>query len=133
MKLHEAVRAYLTIQTLSSRELDYKTAHALMITKKKLQPHVEFYSAEEMKLAEEFGEKDEKGNLVCREGGRFNFAGDGDEYVANRDEYITKKNALGEVTIEDFEPIKVPVPERITADQLEALFGIIDFGGIDVT
>lgn len=126
MKLHEAVRAYLTIQTLSSRELDYKTAHALMITKKRLQPHVEFYSSEEMKLAEAYGEKDEKGKLIYREGGRFNIAGDGDEYV-------TKKNALGEVTVEDFEPIKVPVPERITAEQLEALDGIIDFGGEDVT
>lgn len=126
MKLHEAVRAYLAIQELSHRELDYKTAHALMITKKKLQPHFEFYSSEELKLAGAYGEKDAEGKLIYREGGRFNIAHDPEEYAR-------KKRELGEIDAEDFEPIKVPIPERITADQLEALFGLIDFGGADVT
>lgn len=124
MKLIEAVNAYIAASELSEREFDYETAHALMMVKRELLMHVQFYSDEEIKLAEEFAAKDGDGKIIYTAPGRFAIRED-----MNSEDYTTKKTALGEVFIEDPPKRVIPPPERITAKQLEALLPVIDFGG----
>lgn len=74
MYLIECANAYLAAVQLEQKEMDYQTAFAVMMVKKQLQSHVEFLQSEEMKLAEKYGEKDEKGNVKWTERGTFTTA-----------------------------------------------------------
>lgn len=60
MYLIECANAYLAAVQLQQKEMDYQTAFAVMMVKKQLQSHVEFLQNEELKLAEKYGEKDER-------------------------------------------------------------------------
>ena len=69
MYLIECANAYLAAVQLQQKEMDYQTAFAVMMVKKQLQSHVEFLQNEELKLAEKYAEKDEKGNIKWTERG----------------------------------------------------------------
>ena len=71
MYLIECANAYLAAVQLQQKEMDYQTAFAVMMVKKQLQSHVEFLQNEELKLAEKYAEKDEKGNIKWTERGTF--------------------------------------------------------------
>lgn len=105
--------------------MDYQTAFAMMMVKKQLQSHVEFLQSEELKLAEKYAEKDEKGNIKWTERGTFPYR-DADAAAG----YQRERRALGMTQVEDdFTVQHAPVPEKITPMQLEALEKFIVFGG----
>ena len=117
MYLIECANAYLAAVQLQQKEMDYQTAFAVMMVKKQLQSHVEFLQNEELKLAEKYAEKDEKGNIPYR---------DADAAAG----YQRERRALGMTQVEDdFTVQHAPVPEKITPMQLEALEKFIVFGG----
>lgn len=121
--LIQYVNAYAALQPLMDCEWDYKTAHALMMLKRKLQPHASFFSQEELKLVEEFAEKDEKGKVAWKGAGRFNF-----QDPSRAEEYNKKRMELGMVEIqEELEMVRAPIPATIKPAQLEALEGFIEF------
>lgn len=123
MELIRCVNAYTAAAALSQQEWDYKTAYALVMIKKKLQPQVDFYTAQEMQLVERYGERDEKGKVVLSEKGSFRFKDP--EQAA---EFAAKRAELGMVeTEETFAPLRVPAPERIRPVYLEALEGFLEF------
>lgn len=121
--LIQCVNAYAALLPLMDREWDYKTAHGLMMLKRKLQLHASFFSQEEMKLAQEFAEKDENGQIRWKGAGRFAF-----QDPSRAKEYDSRRTELGAVEIqEQWEPLRIPVPEAIKPAQLEALEGFIEF------
>lgn len=126
MYLIECANAYLAAVQLQQKEMDYQTAFAVMMVKKLLQSHVEFLQSEELKLAEKYAEKDEKGNIKWTERGTFlPGCGRGGGIPEER-------RALGMTQVEDdFTVQHAPVPEKITPMQLEALEKFIVFGGED--
>ena len=125
MLILKAVTAYTAAMQLMEQELDYKTAHALVLLKKRLQPHVDYYLCEEMKLARACGRKDENGNVVFTDSTHFDF-----ESPQAGEEYMTKRTELAQVDIqEEWEKIKCPCPEKIKPAVLEALQDFIEFGG----
>ena len=44
--LLKAVKAYKAINDLGEEKLDFKTAHTLLLAKRELEPHVQFYIKE---------------------------------------------------------------------------------------
>ena len=122
MVLLEGVAAYMAVESLMEQECPYKTAHALILIKKKLRPHVEFFAQEEKKLVELYGQRDEKGN-ICLEGRSFRFRSDVDPR-----EYERKRAELCDVEIEEvFEKVHAPTPAVISPAHLEALEKFIIF------
>lgn len=123
MYLKQCVDAYGAVLDMMEKEWDYKTAHALVTLKRKLQPHVDFFTKEEMKLAKEYAKLDKQGNIIFTERGTFPFR---EKDMAK--EYAARRTELGTVKVqEDFKPLRVPMPERITPAQLEALEGFLEF------
>ncbi|MBR5089699.1 MAG: hypothetical protein IK093_09730 [Ruminiclostridium sp.] len=123
MLILKAVAAYTAALQLMEQELDYDTAHALVMLKTRLQPHAEWFAMEEMKLAQQYGQKDENG-AVNTDGGHFALV---PETAA---EYNRKRLELAKVEVqEEWTPLKVPKPERIKPAVLEALQDFIIFGG----
>lgn len=128
MILLECVTAYMAVQALMEQPFPYKAAHALMMLKRELQPHVEFFSKEEMKLVAEFAEKDkEKQTIQWTDKGAFRFAAGKDPR-----EYAARRENLSATDIEwGIKRIKVPCPASITPAQLEALEKFIEFEEAD--
>lgn len=123
MRLLQCVNAYTAIQSMMSDDLDYQTAYALVVLKKRLLPHVEFYRKEELKLVDCYAAKDEKGKILWTDSNRFGFK---DPQLA--EEYATKFNDLCAVIVQwKYEPLIVPIPERIKPSVLEALDGFLSF------
>lgn len=129
MYLIQCVNAYTAVLALAEKECDYNTAYALVMLKRKLQPHVDFFVAQEMELVEKYARKDDDGKVIMTERGGFVFAD-----PSKAEEYETRRRQLGMVDVAgEFEPVCVPVPATITAIHLEALEGFLNFeGGSDV-
>lgn len=123
MYLMQCVTAYGAVLELEKREWDYKTAHALVTLKRRLQPQVDFFTKEELKLAREYAKLDEKGNVILTERGTFPFREPG-----MAQEYARRRTELGLVEVQEaYEPLRVPVPGSITPAHLEALDGFLTF------
>lgn len=123
MYLIQCVNAYTAVLAMSQQEHEYKMAYALTTLKRKLQPHVEFFTSEEMKLVEQYSQKDDKGKTILNERGNFTFAD-----PAKVDEYAERRTALGMVEVnEDFPTMYVPAPKAIRPVHLEALEGFMEF------
>ncbi len=124
MLLIEAVTAYTAALAMMETETDYATAHALVLLKKRLQPHAEFFAERELELAREYGAAGPDGKLAADELGRFPFR---DEEAGR--EYQRRKLELGSVELQEaWEKLRAPRPERIRPAVLEALSPFITFG-----
>lgn len=123
MYLIQCVNAYTAVLAMSQQEQEYKTAYALMTLKRKLQPHVDFFTGEEMKLVEQYSVKDGKGKTVLNERGNFTF-----QDPEKAEEYARRRTELGMVEVnEDFPILYVPAPKAIRPVHLEALEGFMEF------
>lgn len=123
MLLIKAVTAFMAVSQMMDQEQDFNTAYTLLTLKRKLQPHAEFFTQNELKLASEYGEQDEKGNVIYDEIGRFKF-----KSPEAGMEYNRKKIELGSVEVEeDWTKKSIKRPERIKPAQLEALQDFIVF------
>lgn len=123
MRLIQCVNAYTAIVALSEKECDYRTAHVLVMLKRRLQPHVDFFAKEEMELVEQFAVKDDNGKIVMNEHRNFTFAD-----PARSGEYAKLRSDLGMIDIqEQFTPLRAPMPSSIRPVHLEALEGFIEF------
>ena len=122
MILMECVTAYMAVQELMEQPFPYKAAHELMMLKRKMQPHVEFFAREEMKLVEEFAQH-ENGKILWTDKGAFRFAAGKDPR-----EYASRRENLSSTDIGwIYERIKIPFPASIKPAQLEALEKFIEF------
>ncbi len=123
MNLLEAVNAYMAVNTLMEREMDFDSAYKLAGLKRELEPHAMFYAGEENKLVQKYAKKNERGEPVFTKPGVFAFA-DGAKSV----EFERARGELGAVEIsEEIHRICVKRPERITPAAVEALYDLVTF------
>lgn len=123
MNLSQYVAAYAAIQGMMGNLMDYDSAHAVMVLKKKLEPHATFYADEEMKLAQEYATQDANGNAVFDGNGNFTF-----QDPSRAPEFASRRKELGDVAVqEDGIPIQLKARYMVTPTQLEALEGFIEW------
>lgn len=120
MKLGKIAAAAKPLFELCAAAMDYKSAHALMTLRNSLKPHLEFYAVEQMKLVNKYGEKDEEGKLVWKSAATFS--------LTDAAAYAEEMRKLGDVDA-DVEPVTIKPPEKISADTIEALEGMVNFDG----
>lgn len=122
MQLSQCVEAYMAVMELSEQAWSYKAAHALLMLKRKLQPHAEFFAKEENGLVEAYAKRDDGGKVVW---GKTGFVLR-DEAAAEA--YRQRREELGAVEVEiEGLPVQLPLPEKIRPRQLEALEGYIEW------
>lgn len=122
MYLIQYVNAFLACEHLMEKELDFKTAHTLVMLRQKLKPHTDFFAAEEGKLAKEFARLDENGKIEIEDGGRF-FLREG----ADEESYRKKRQELCMLEVEDISPMRAGKIGEVRPSVLEALFGFLEF------
>jgi hypothetical protein len=128
MYLIQCVNAYTAVLAMAEKECDYKLSYALVMLKRKLQPHIDFFVSREMGLVKTYARKDDDGKIAMTERGKFVF-----EDPEKAEEYENQRRQLGMVEVlEEFKPVRVPVPSSISVIQLEALEGFLEFEGGDV-
>lgn len=130
MKLIQYVNAQIALGMLARKELPYSVSLKLVTLKRSIAPKVEFYIAEEKKLADRFARVGDNGKPAYT-GGKFECAGDTPEEIhANTAEFERLRGELG-MTEDDETPekINVRVTEefQITPEALEALEPFVSF------
>ena len=122
MYLIQCVNAYAALLPLSEREWDYKTAYALVMLKRKLQPHIDFYTSKELELVEKYGKRDVAGKVII-DNAKFTF-----KDAISAQEYDNARRELGMLSVsEEFAAVTVAMPASIKPVHLEALEGFILF------
>lgn len=122
MYLIQYVNAYIALGTLMEKEMDYKTAHAVVILRAMLRPHADFFAEKEGELAIEYAVLDENGRILLEDGGRFSIRPDMDGA-----EYQRRREALGMVEVEDIAPVRAGTLKEVSPSVLEALIGFLEF------
>ena len=122
MYLIQYVNAFLACEHLMEKELDFKTAHALVMLRQKLKLHVDFFAAEEGKLAKEFARLDSDGKIELSDGGRF-FLREG----ADEESHRKKRQELCMLEVEDISPMHAGKIGEVRPSVLEALVGFLEF------
>lgn len=119
--LLQCVKAHKALTAISEQPMPFKTAHALMIAKKSLLPHVEFFAGNEYKLIEEYASHDEGGVKISQDG----------KFTIPKENYILYANKIQELseTKIDFTPVAVPGVNalKISVSDIENLEGVIEF------
>lgn len=123
MYLIECVNAYLAATQMQQKEMNYQTAYALLKVKKELQPSVDFFREEELKLVKKYAKTDENGQVQWLENERFAF-----EDPEAAEEFQKEREKLCMTQTDEPEQRRAPIPERISPTQLEALEKFICFG-----
>lgn len=107
MKLIKYVNAYMALGVLAKAVLPAPTAYALYKLRREIAPKVDFFSAEEKKIAERFGARRADGSLDIRNG-RVTMKGDtDDERSASALSYARERDAL--CALDDNEVLAVPL------------------------
>ncbi len=130
MKLIQYVNAHIALGMLARKELPYSVSLKLVTLKRSIAPKVEFYIAEEKKLADRFARVGDNGKPAY-DGGKFECMGDTPEEIrANTVEFERLRGELG-MTEDDEVPekVNVRVPEdfSVTPEALEALEPFVSF------
>ncbi len=123
MYLIECVNAYLAATQMQQKEMDYQTAYALLKIKRELQPSVDFFRDEELKLVQKYARTDENGQIQWLENERFAF-----EDPAGAEQFQKERERLCMTQTDEPERRHAPIPERISPAQIEALEKFIGFG-----
>lgn len=110
-----AVKLFDAIVKLSEAPMDYSSAHALVMTKAELEPHITFFAEKESDLLLAYTQKDEEGNPVMEGEGR---------YVIHKDDaaaFRKEREQLNSVEVEIKKRKLKKLPETITPAILEVL------------
>lgn len=119
--LDKAVKIYEAVKELEDTPLGFSTAHALVLAKAELEPHVAFYIEKETALIEKYAVKDADGNPEADEKGRFHLHPD--DLTAFNEE----RDSLNSVEVEIKARKIKELPTTIKASTLEALLLVFDF------
>ncbi|MCI8387084.1 MAG: hypothetical protein HFE63_01285 [Clostridiales bacterium] len=130
MKLIEYANAYAALRVLSALEFPYSSAYAIAELKRMIAPKAEFFSREELRLAESFGVKLPDGRLKVSDG-KFDFRGEtDDERRENCRLYNERRDELAAVEdSEAIEPVSIIIPAslKLTPLLIEALDRFVIF------
>lgn len=118
--LGNCVKSYQAINELMDERLDFSTAHALLMAKREIEPHVEFFAEKESELINRYAAKTSDGEVIFN-GHSFEL----DKLKAG--EFQKEKLSLLSVEIEITKRTLKNVPEIIKGNVLEGLIYIFDF------
>lgn len=118
--LFTAIKLFDAIMKLSETPLDFASAHALVMTKTELGPHVSFFVEKENALLESYAEKDESGNLITDGEGRFRISAD------RATDFQNERAQLNGVEVEITKRKLKKLPNAITPSALELLMLAFD-------
>lgn len=119
--LEQCVKIYNCIGELENQKVGFSTAHGILIVKKAMQPHAEFFSEKERELIAEYAIPDENGNTVSSNG-KFDLrTEDVQSFLAKRCELESV-----EVELEIKKPTLKGISE-ISASSLELLMEVFEF------
>lgn len=117
--LAECVRAYQAVMEMMVKDgCDFAFAHALVMARRELEPHMTFYGEKEEALIDKYAKRDEKGEII-RDGNRIQ--------VENMPAFEKERAELNGVEVE-ISPRKVKkAPESLKPSVLEGLMLILEF------
>lgn len=115
-----AIKLFDAIMKLSETPLDFASAHALVMAKTELGPHVSFFAEKENSLLESYAEKDESGNPITDGEGRFRISTD------KAADFQNERTQLNSVEVEITKRKLKSLPETITPAALELLMLAFD-------
>lgn len=122
MQLKKIMDAYRACLALSEKEMDFGSAHRLLLLRQELEIHVRFFSEQEQKLVEKYGKKQEDGTVLSADG-RFSFASEKDKNL-----YLAAWQELAQTETDiRWKRCFCHPPERLSASQLLALEPFVDF------
>lgn len=124
--LLNAVNLYTAIQELSEKPLDFASAHAVVMAKRELEPHVQFFAENEADLVKKYAEKDENGNPIEAAPGSFKISAQ--DYRSFTNERVKLNNVEAEISQRKLNTI----PEQIKPSTLETLMKVFDFPAMEV-
>jgi len=124
MYLIQYVNAFMACEGLMEKEMDFKTAHAVVMLRHDLKKHADFFAAEEMKLVKEYAKKTEAGEIAWEENGQFTF-----QNAEDAEAFKKQRGELGMTEVEDFAPRKAGTIREVRPAQLAALLGFLEFEG----
>ena len=117
--LKECIAAWQALRALAAQN---KSAHALVLLKERLRPHVAYFSSTEMDLVKKYAELDAEGNPVYEAPGRVRFRNAKDLAAFTRERTELDDVELGE----EITRAKIAPPAAISPEQLEALAPYVD-------
>lgn len=118
LKLTECVRAFQAVMEMMGEESDYTLAHALVMAKRELEPHVMFYGEKEEDLIGKYAKRDEKGDMI-RDGNKVQ--------VENMSEFLKERKELDGVEVEVTSRRMKKVPEKVKPSVLDGLLLVFTF------
>jgi hypothetical protein len=116
-----AIKLIDAIMKLSETPLDFASAHALVMAKAELEPHVRFFMEQEEKLLEKYAEKGEDGTPKTEGEGQYVIAKD---KVA---EFQRERVQLNGVEVEITKRKLKSIPTEITPAALEVMLLAFEF------
>lgn len=121
--LYKAIMAYNAIAELENEKTDFSTAHALIMAKKALEPHAQFYIQSERTIVEKYALPSEDGSKVSQ-AGKFRLPAE------NAAAYTAEKAELNGVEVDiDLNPRRLKSVPDLKPSTLEALLdvGVFEF------
>lgn len=115
LSLITAVKLYEAVLKLSDTELDFASAHALLLTRNELAPHIGFFAESEKGIVLKYAEKDENGNPIVDFSNQYTIPS---EYV---DRFTSERKELFEIEVEISKRKLKTVPDKISPNALELL------------
>lgn len=120
LNLLKCLKVYQAIQDVENEKMGFSTAHTLIMAKKQLEPHVEFYSAQEKEIVEKYALRDEHGGCFSTNG---SFRLPNERVPA----YNADKAELNGVEVElDLKSVRLKSIPNVKPSTLEALMEIFD-------
>lgn len=126
MKYAQILKAVSALGEIQKLRLPYVKARQLYQTAKAVKNEFEFFSAEEMKLVQEYAAKDDTGTSIVSETGTITFS----DINAKR-KYAERINELTNMETGQFDPVIITADEigeqTITPETIDKLDGIVIF------
>lgn len=127
LTLIKCTHVFRAIQEIENEKTDFSTAHALIMAKRELAPHVDFYGQSEKELVKEYAIPFENGAAIS-EDGQFRLAAD--KYV----EFAAKKAELDHVEVElNLTTTKLRTVPALKPATLETLMEVFDFSEVSTS
>lgn len=119
LTLLQCAQTYDAIMKIGDQEVSFAIAHGLVMAKKELEPHAEFYYEKERELVEKYVGRDENGNPMVN----------GTQIQIHRDkadEYFKERDELNNVEVNVTRRRIASIP-NVKPAILEMLMNVFDF------
>lgn len=120
MTIIKCMKAYKAILELENEKLDFSTAHTLVMGKRALEPHAEFYTGKEQEIVKRYAIPDKDGNLFTANG-QFKMSAN------STTDFMRDKAELDAVEVEVEIKGKIKRLPEVKPSVLDALIDVFEF------